>query len=428
MLAYAGWEGTSIYKVSSGGLEIVLTNETVQSGGIQKIAFLPDSKTIITGNTRGELLLWNIGDGTLGAVLKRNQNNEQFSALEVSPNGKTLLVSLTGGELELWDLVNKQKQVLPASLESVAQMMYSPKGDFLIFGSTNGLMQLLAAGNWARQAQQNSFAQFDAVYRTGVNSLFADTAGSAAFELSLGSGQVLNEFNCPGLCIKSQKGDLLASVDFQGSVSVRSTESGKVLFTFDKKIGIFGGAGSMALDPEGQYLAAGGIEGEAYVWNLQTGNLQFNTTVGNKCWIRIIAFDNDGKRLAAGTDCGLYLWNVASKQLLYHWNEGKMARSIAFSPDNRLVAAEGGVWDTVTGSLVYSLGDGIILGLSFNPKGDILAYSGYPAIVLLDAKSGKRLAGLPGHTLWTGKIFFDSTGKYLISSSDDHTVRIWGIP
>jgi WD40 repeat protein len=129
--------------------------------------------------------------------------------------------------------------------------------------------------------------------------------------------------------------------------------------------------------------------------------------------VNAVAFSPDGKQLAAGygwnVEGGVRVWTVAGQNIVHSWvstrasdsndeapDSNDMIMRMAFSPDGKLLAAA--TWD---GDLLFfdtnTWGQprkvirraGSPSGLSFSPKGDLLAFSTDKSVILYEPKSGK---------------------------------------
>ncbi len=110
--------------------------------------------------------------------------------------------------------------------------------------------------------------------------------------------------------------------------------------------------------------------------------------------------------------------------------------SVAVSPDGSLVATgagEGGVrlYDAGTGVLRRAIGEAGDRSVAFSPDGRILAAAGYhmdKLVGIYDVETGRRLQALPGHTEWeTYATAFSPDGKLLASTGADRQILVWDL-
>ncbi|MDB5389895.1 MAG: repeat-containing protein [Planctomycetaceae bacterium] len=156
---------------------------------------------------------------------------------------------------------------------------------------------------------------------------------------------------------------------------------------------------------------------------------------------------NDGAWAAAGvsdwTKPGeLILWDVATRQVKYQLAFKQGVRALAFSPDNRLLAAgtytnEVVLVDVAKSTLLarWTAHAGGVNGLAFSPNGKLLASASVDRTVKLwdVILSSKPTEGLPlratlsGHTDMIFTLGFALDGKTLYSAGKDQKVFLWNV-
>ena len=97
---------------------------------------------------------------------------------------------------------------------------------------------------------------------------------------------------------------------------------------------------SVNVSPKGNYLAAGCIDGNVYVWELPAGKL-IQILHGHTDWVRGVSFSHDGKTLAScAYDQTIKLWDMQSgtciETLVGH---STWVTSIDFHPDDKLLVS-----------------------------------------------------------------------------------------
>jgi glucose repression regulatory protein TUP1 len=164
----------------------------------------------------------------------------------------------------------------------------------------------------------------------------------------------------------------------------------------------------IAWSPDGQFIAAGGIEG-VLVFSASDGTQVAALSLPDSVEFSYpsvfsVAWSGDGTVLAVGELGGIItLWNTANWSIKQQFtlsaeDSGRdipNVVSLAWSPDQRFIASEGllasglaahmDVWDVATGTSVYS--DIMRGNLVWSEAGQYLAYVGVDGIMFLDSTS-----------------------------------------
>jgi len=156
--------------------------------------------------------------------------------------------------------------------------------------------------------------------------------------------------------------------------------------------------------------------------------------------VRSIAFSPDGKMIAA-------IGDLEDKIKLWDTTTGEQTRApeglttgvycIAFSPDGKLIA--GGlaiygrrprVWNTASGKLLRSFSDlrdthPDVYSVAFSPDGKRIASGSETEIGIWDVATGGQLNSLLGHSGKIHSLAFSPDGKMIASGSEDRTIKLW---
>lgn len=187
-----------------------------------------------------------------------------------------------------------------------------------------------------------------------------------------------------------------------------------------------------AVATAGGYLACGTAGGLVRLWGLSTGQpLREWRGIPGMVWC--LAFSPDGERLAAGgLDGTLIVWDTASGEEVYRAGFVGGVWGLVFSPQGALLAVglSQGVElvDPESGSEVRALEgvSGEVWGLAFSPGGDRLAVGTAAGEVGVWGQAGRAPLWIQaGHEepVWT--VAFDHSGDYLLSAGADRLVKIW---
>jgi WD40 repeat protein len=212
-----------------------------------------------------------------------------------------------------------------------------------------------------------------------------------------------------------------------------------------------GNAVAVAVSPDGKWLAAGGDDSQASVWNLETGDLV--RTFPTNGTLYVCRFSPDSQLLATGSLGGMVkVWNLKTGSLEGSFFENAQGiRSMAFSPDGRWLATGGmdkclRVIDLRRWEVVHQQPSQPVWveGVAFSPSGKHL-YSvtgswdpgDQPAKAMLTkwkvmvAEGGssplmlEAVKTIEAHAVGSENVAVTDDGKWVVTPSGDGTIRVW---
>jgi hypothetical protein len=159
------------------------------------------------------------------------------------------------------------------------------------------------------------------------------------------------------------------------------------------------GIGSIAISPNGKFLATGGYDGNDRLSNPVTGKL-IATMPGHEGNVWEVAFSPDSTTLAVGTQDGfVQWWDVAHRRLIVQEPGDGTVTNLAFSPKVLATAGNGvcQLWDDSTHKLITTLNVGATGhwsgGLAFSRYGGILAVGWEGTLQFWDSAGAERISG-----------------------------------
>ena len=240
--------------------------------------------------------------------------------------------------------------------------------------------------------------------------------------------------------VHSARGNLIA-VGTDHGTQVIDAETGRPVVLFRRPFG------RVAFSPDARTIASAGsiLTDWIGLWDIESG-LETGRLEGGG---RSLAFSPDG-RLVAGVASefdengdwvsrqggDITLWSLATRGKIAVLGSDRNVQSLAFSPDGATVATGGGgddlirLWDIASRREMATLTGhtDTVLIVAFSPDGSTLASGSRDgATKLWDVGGGQEIATLTGHTAEVGAVAFSADGETLATGSYDHTVRLWDV-
>lgn len=197
-------------------------------------------------------------------------------------------------------------------------------------------------------------------------------------------------------------------------------------------------ANSIAFSPDSKMLISGEEDGTIKLWSLQTKKL-IDTLIGHQKAINSIAVHPNGKLIASGSDDRtIKLWSLKSRQpvctLTGHTDK---VMSVSFSYDGKILASSGDIndktvklWflneDRTTTLKGHSDWFGGIYSIAFSPDNKLIASgSKDKTIKLWQVATGREIMSLEDHNDDITSIAISPDGKLIASGSKDKTLKLW---
>ncbi|MDF5706737.1 MAG: NB-ARC domain-containing protein [Nostoc sp. S4] len=450
-------------------------------GGMFSVAFSPDGKLIATGDTNGEIHLYQVTNGE--QLLTCKGHNGWIWSVTFSPDGQIVASSCNDQTIKLWDASTGQcLQTLKGYSNGFGLVGFNLDGRIIASGSEDQTVKLwdVSTGKYLSILEGHSNRVSSVAFSPKDDRILASSSDDQTVRLwDISTGR----------CIKilqghtgwvwsvafSPDGHTLASSSHDKTLKLWDVRTGACLQTL---VGHLNWVHSVAFSPDGQTVASGSEDQTVRLWDVSTGQC-FKKLQGHGCrvwsvafspdnctaasvnddqmvklWdistgrclktlqgysnrIWSVAFNSDGHMLASGSnDRIVKLWNANTgqccKSLLGHKSR---VTSVAFSPNSYILASGSEdqtvkLWDANTGKCLKTLREhrNRITSVSFSPQGTILASSGDDQTVKLwNVNTGECIRTLQGHTGWVWSVAFSPDGNYLASACHDQIVRLWDV-
>jgi WD40 repeat protein/mono/diheme cytochrome c family protein len=191
----------------------------------------------------------------------------------------------------------------------------------------------------------------------------------------------------------------------------------------------------VAFSPDSSKLLSGGKDGSVRLWDVATAR-ELQRLDGHEDLVTAVAFAPDGRRaLSAGFDDKIILWDLDKGKAIPEFKfdgAAKYVNAVAFAPDGEraLICAENKVFllDAKTGKVLHTLTGhtGSVVCAVFSADGkQVLSGSDDRTLRLWDAKTGHEIHAYLGHENGVKSVAISPDGKQLLSGGSDATVRLW---
>ena len=190
---------------------------------------------------------------------------------------------------------------------------------------------------------------------------------------------------------------------------------------------------AFAIDEAADLLVTGHRGGWVIQWGLTGLGVQ-RSLRPHRGAVRAVAIRPGGGGFASsGTDGRVFFWEAGAepKELT---GQASDARTLAFSPDARLLYGAGWFqvfrWDPGegTGEALATEHLGIINSITFSGDGAYLASISRQtdsAVLFQDPETGRTLHRFQSHDLCGAVVSLSRDGRYLATTSDDASIRLW---
>jgi WD40 repeat protein/class 3 adenylate cyclase len=382
---------------------------------------------------------------------------QELSAVALSDDGALVAIGTETGEILLIDTARRAlSDVLTLSDDIATSIEFSPSADVLAVGRTDGRTELfdLATATSLGEPLAANAAEINDVSFSEDGSMLA----TAGFDRT-GALWSLDGTRSIGVPLTGQEGDVaevaytaggqLLTAAADGTVAQRDGSTGEIIRTFR----LAGEALTVASDPTGTLLAAGGTAPQVQTWRLDSGAAGPTIDVG-EAWVYSLAFRPTGGLLAVGIDKssgddlsssgeGIGLVRFFDPQtggedgtpISYDFDQ---PISIAWSPDGRLLAVATAsnfvhVYDAETRQPVVADIENVdspVADIAFSPDGRRLIGGTLGAIHQWDASTGEELPpALVSPVGYVAGVAYSPDGHTLATTTLGlSTTRLWEMP
>lgn len=413
-------------------------------GQIQSVAYSADGRMCATASEDGTARIWDVDTCKVKHVLRGHR--AKIHTVRFCREGRLVATGSCDRTVRLWEAATgKQIRALSGHTGCVRGIAFSPDntelatasslsgkmGELILWEVSTGRRKSSGTGTW-RASQRHPWGPSSLSYSPDGKSILAGLYnGGFAISEAASARELFFKKSAHLAWIRSvaftPNGASFATGGDDGLVKLWDTGTRAELRTL---LGHRGVVYSLCYDPTGTFLAAGTQNG-VVLWDLASGETR---GVGFSQMVNALSFSPDGGRLLASvTNRTAEIWDLTlgrSKTALVPSEKGTI-NCVAFAPDDARLASgdwrgNAVIWDLATNKelLRWKAHSKVVTDIAFSADGTKVATTtgkGTSEAKVWNAADGKLLFAVKGYM----SLCFSADGKLLLTGSVDRTVKAW---
>ncbi|MCE9532361.1 MAG: hypothetical protein K8T89_14755 [Planctomycetes bacterium] len=450
---------------------------------VMALAFSQDGKQLASGHDDGTIRLWDVAKGKL--IAKWQGHKGAVSAITFRDKRGHLATAGEDRLIHVWDVASRKLlSTLKGHSDRIPSLAWQPKGEFLVSAGWDTTARVWDMSKPDPLMLLNSHAdQVHAIAYSHDGGQLAVADSDFTIHVwndpSHGKTQFILQGHSDEIRTMafSRDGSRLASAGADCVVHLWDMKSGQLVagpnprarhgiaLINEKEIVSTAGTAiqaweqdsarptwvpegepilSIATSPDGTRLATGGPSHEVKIWNIAKKKLE-TTLTHTRGPIINLTFSPDSQLLASAsiTDGLVWVWRMGTPEAIMvipEAAETSTLETITFHPSMNWLAVGGLDWLATGGSdgavCLWNLNEldkvsGVphgVTSLAFDATGRYLAAGTLKQTVMVwEVKDFTKVFELTGHQDRIGSVLFSPDGSWLVSASDDSTLRIWNM-
>jgi WD40 repeat protein len=399
------------------------------TASVSAASFSEDGHYLLTESEDSTARLWSTRSGAQLAVLRGHQS--EITSAHLLGGNTRILTTSSDGTGRVWD---PGMVVLQGHRDMVNDARFSPSGTEIATASVDGTARLWRADGTLRRTLRSpdDFSGVETISFSpdGTRLLMEQDTDS----LWTRDGEQLRNFGFDVDYPTFIPDSSLVAAAGQNAVLLFDARTGsrrdpaRLGLSVDRKTAVF----QPAFSRDGRLVAAPGALTGAHIWNMHERGRTLDLRAPEL--IDKLAFSPDGTRLVTAGDATrvVRIWDIGARKSVVLDRYPAGVREVAFSPDGRLVlsvsAGERSVRVHDAGTLrgIQVLRhENEVFHASFDRRSRLVLTAGDDdSAHLWDARSGRLIATLEGHSDTVSTARFSADGGRIVTASDDLTAVI----
>ncbi len=225
----------------------------------------------------------------------------------------------------------------------------------------------------------------------------------------------------------SSDGKYIASGGWDNTARLWDARTGKEIFRFPHDDAV----NAVVFSSDSKYIATASSDKTARLWDLTTGQEIFRFPHQDR--VNAVVFSSDSKYIAtASSDKTARLWDLTTGQEIFRFSNDDEVEAIAYSPDSKYIVTANSktarIWNTRNGKETNTLNlNHTIRAIAVSPDSKYIAIGSFDNIVKVwNINNGKEVTSVK-HDNIVSAVVFSSDSKYIATGSGDKTARVWDI-
>ena len=353
------------------------------------------------------------------AIIKRHTT--WFNSAVFSPDGKSIVSSSADNTIEIWDAATGAQvgQPMEGHTDVVNSAAFSPDGKYIVSASDDNTIRI-----W-----------------------LAET-GTQAVEPLQGHTDIVNS------AVFSPDGKHIVSASDDNTIRIWEAKTGAQIV--EPLQGHADDVNFAAFSPDGKYIVSASDDNTIRIWDAKTGAQMGEPLQGHTLWVKYAVFSPDGKYIvSASADNTIRIWDAGTGEPVKSPIGYSYIPYAVFSPNGKYILYDIDViwnvetWEPMYGPIEYDDFLGAIemncsstgaCRYSFSQDGIRFVWESGDIIRISDIMRREKGLTLRGHTIYSNDVnsaasipyasyvntaAFSPDNKYVISASNDKTIRIW---
>jgi WD40 repeat protein len=397
-----------------------ISEGSISEGSIRSLSFSPNGQLLASGSDRGIIRIWHIhSEQCLHRLNGSDPNYSQgygspdyrttseecrIHSLAFSADGKRLLSLGDDRAIRLWNLEDGSEVQVFRDIDPFLAGMVAFTADGWAIAATT-----------AMTVDEPIICLWDLETRQCFHRLRGHQDAIVALAIVVLPATIL-----------------LASSGVDGLIKLWDVPSGQCVNTLTVEEGQIW---SLALNPQGTFLAGGFTDHALRLWETQHG-YHLHTLRAHRCRCYALAFSPDSHILLTGNDDhSIRLWNTTGRCIKTLQAHQDWVCAVAFSPDARFLASGSDdhtvkLWDAISGDCLATFREhqGAVRMVEYSPSGEFLATASEDYTVRLWHTRRLRCVDvIASNHQPIGAIAFSPDSTHLAIGRYDHTIQLWDI-